>query len=44
MVTAKAYSEKLLKKLSMRMSKSTPVLIIKGNSFGNLSVPGINVK
>jgi len=28
----------------MRMSKHTPVPIVKGNSFGNLSVPGTNVK
>ena len=28
----------------MHMSKPTPVPIVKGNSFGNLSVPGTNVK
>ena len=26
------------------MNKPTPVPIVKGNSFGNLSVPGTNVK
>jgi len=26
------------------MSKHTPVPIVKGNSFGNLSVTGTNVK
>jgi len=28
----------------MHMNKPTPVPIVKGNSFGNLSVPGTNVK
>ena len=44
MVTAKAYLEKLLKKWSMHMNKPTPVPIVRGNSFGNFSVPGTNVK
>ena len=43
-VTTKAYSEKILKQWSMQMSKSTPVPIVKGNSFGNLSVRRTNVK
>ena len=44
MIITKAYSEKILKKWSMQRSKPTPVPIVKGNSFGNLSVPGTNVK
>jgi len=28
----------------MHMNKLMPVPIVKGNSFGNLSVPGTNVK
>ena len=44
MVTEKAYSEKVLKKCSMQICKPTLVPIVKGNSFGNFSVPGTNVK
>ena len=42
MVTAKSYSGKLLKKWSMRMSKHTPVPIVR--AIGNLSDPGTNVR
>ena len=43
MVTTKAYLEKILKKMKyMHMSKPTSVPIVKGNSFGNVSVPGTN--
>ena len=42
MVTTKAYLEKILKRRSMHMSKPTSVPIVKGNSFGNVSVPGTN--
>ena len=44
MVITKAYSEQILKKWSMQKSKPTSVPIIKGNSVGNLGVPGTNVK
>ena len=29
---------------SMQARKPTPVLIVKGNDFGNFSVPRVNVK
>ena len=41
---AKAYLEKILKKKSMHASKPTPAPIVKGNSFGTLSVPGTDMR
>jgi hypothetical protein len=41
---ARGILRKVAKKYSMHASKSSPVLIVKGDGFGNFYVPRINME
>jgi hypothetical protein len=41
---ARGILRKVAKTYSMHVSKPSPVLIVKGNDFGNFYVPRINMK